>query len=355
MFSQFSEVSDLFFPRTRSFHSTAIKRARRRPQFPSVKAADLGLIDEDAAKKHTNYTKADEEALSKKYNPAQVAAIKAGEESTSPHDLYLQSRPRGDLWRMTYKDDDLSEIDATLDRTPKREIHRDSLKQIRPKSSSEMDLSVAKFLAEVGEKAQNHEANPGEQAKQEEEIERHLAHFVTDSRSLFEAPNEEAYQALDESSHNFMRKPLPKINDPVIKEVADPADSIGPEMRRLQKELGWSISRIKAIETKMLYRSWVVNQTRMGKIQSAFRIVIAGNRNGLLGVGIGKSREAADATMQARISAIRNMKPIKRYEERTIFGEVTGKSGAVRVRLRSMGPGQLRRYVPLQLLTLIFQ
>ncbi|KAG9540659.1 hypothetical protein KCU71_g19643, partial [Aureobasidium melanogenum] len=52
-----------------------------------------------------------------------------------------------------------------------------------------------------------------------------------------------------------------------------------------------------------------------------------------------KSGEDEDAIRQAQYAAIRNMKPIPRYENRTIFGEVEGKVGASVVQLSSRPPG----------------
>jgi len=41
----------------------------------------------------------------------------------------------------------------------------------------------------------------------------------------------------------------------------------------------------------------------------------------------------------ARLAAIRNLQPIPRYEERTIFGDVKGKVSAVEVKLFARPPG----------------
>ena len=96
---------------------------------------------------------------------------------------------------------------------------------------------------------------------------------------------------------------------------------------------------IKRIRVKNLVAHRVVNQTRMGKIQSLYYLTIAGNQNGMVGIGEGKAVEDEDGRRQAMMNAIRNMRPIARYEERTIFGEVEGKVGAAVVRLSSRPPG----------------
>src|ERR1700761_8639650 len=53
------------------------------------------------------------------------------------------------------------------------------------------------------------------------------------------------------------------------------------------------------------------------------------------------------------MNAIRNMKPIPRYEERTIYGDVTAKVGAVVVQLSSRPPGISfpPQYIQIRLMT----
>ena len=61
----------------------------------------------------------------------------------------------------------------------------------------------------------------------------------------------------------------------------------------------------------------------------------------MLGIGEGKAAEFEDGMRQALMNAIRNMQPIARYEERTIYGEVEGKFGATVVKLSSRPPGEM--------------
>ncbi|KAI5363006.1 putative ribosomal protein S5 [Septoria linicola] len=112
-----------------------------------------------------------------------------------------------------------------------------------------------------------------------------------------------------------------------------------PHMLRLSQQTGLSKDEIRKIRVKNLVTHRVVNQTRMGKIQSLYFLTIAGNQNGMLGIGEGKAAEDEDGRRQAMMNAIRNMKPIPRYEERTIFGEVEGKVGASIVKLSARPPG----------------
>ena len=68
-------------------------------------------------------------------------------------------------------------------------------------------------------------------------------------------------------------------------------------------------------------------------------LAIAGNKNGLLGIGQAKGQEAGNTMALAKVNAIRNMKPIPRYEERTIYGDVEAKVSAVKVKLMARPPG----------------
>ncbi|KAF7186180.1 putative 37S ribosomal protein S5, mitochondrial [Pseudocercospora fuligena] len=114
---------------------------------------------------------------------------------------------------------------------------------------------------------------------------------------------------------------------------------VDPHMLRLMQQTGMTKEEIRRIRVKNLVTHRVVNQTRMGKIQSLYFLTIAGNMEGMLGIGEGKAAEDEDGRRQAMYSAIRNMKPIPRYEERTIYGEVEGKVGASVVKLSARPPG----------------
>lgn len=112
-----------------------------------------------------------------------------------------------------------------------------------------------------------------------------------------------------------------------------------PHMTRLCQQTGMTRDQIRRIRVKNLVSHRVVNQTRMGKIQSLYFLTIAGNQEGMLGIGEGKAAEDEDGRRQAMMNAIRNMKPIPRYEERTIYGDVEAKVGASVVRLSARPPG----------------
>lgn len=111
------------------------------------------------------------------------------------------------------------------------------------------------------------------------------------------------------------------------------------EYTELKQLTGMKLDEITSIYTKVLVVRQVHNQTRLGKIRSAAVIVIAGNGNGRLGMGTSKSTDIITARQTAKLLAIRNMKPVRRYENRTIYGQVTSKVSGTVVALESRPPG----------------
>jgi small subunit ribosomal protein S5 len=123
------------------------------------------------------------------------------------------------------------------------------------------------------------------------------------------------------------------------KEGSDPRDADG-KWTRLMKQTGMTLDEIFGLKTKQLVTNFVTNQTRLGKIRRVYVLSIAGDGNGRLGIGEGKAIEPDEASNKALQMAIKNMRPIPRYEERTIFGEVEGKVAACEVTLMSRPPGE---------------
>ncbi|GAB7332340.1 hypothetical protein MBLNU13_g04165t1 [Cladosporium sp. NU13] len=117
------------------------------------------------------------------------------------------------------------------------------------------------------------------------------------------------------------------------------AEGLDPRILRLSQQTGMTPREIARLRVKNLVNHRVVNQTRMGKIQSLYFLTIAGNENGMLGIGEGKAAEDEDGRRQAMMNAIRNMRPVPRYEERTIYGDVEAKVGASVVQLSARSPG----------------
>ncbi|KAH6900094.1 hypothetical protein B0T10DRAFT_14838 [Thelonectria olida] len=128
----------------------------------------------------------------------------------------------------------------------------------------------------------------------------------------------------------------------MYKHAVDPEDQgqdDSGKFQEIKRLTGMSLKDIRSLLTKSLVTRWVSNQTRLGKVRSTSVVAIAGNGNGRLGLGMAKSTEAGVADETAQMLAIRNMKPIRRYENRTIYGDVSAKVSGTVVELMSRPPG----------------
>ncbi|EPX70654.1 ribosomal protein subunit S5 [Schizosaccharomyces octosporus yFS286] len=83
----------------------------------------------------------------------------------------------------------------------------------------------------------------------------------------------------------------------------------------------------------------VVNQTRKGKIPSIYVLTVVGNRNGVIGYGEGKAANYSLSYKQSCARAVKSMKSIPRYENRTVYGNLHKKFHAVHLTLRSRPAG----------------
>ncbi|KAG6010280.1 hypothetical protein E4U21_007329 [Claviceps maximensis] len=128
----------------------------------------------------------------------------------------------------------------------------------------------------------------------------------------------------------------------LYKSAADPEDEgqdDGGHYQEIKRLTGMTLKDIQSIYRKVLVTRWVSNQTRLGKVRSTSVVAIAGNGDGRLGLGIAKSTEAGLAAETAQLLAIRNMKPIRRYENRTIYGNSKAKVSGTVVELFTRPPG----------------
>ncbi|KAG8628074.1 hypothetical protein KVT40_003947 [Elsinoe batatas] len=407
-------------PPRRQFHSTPSNQARRKPNFASVRAVDLGLItttkfrsgrqtfalakDLPQRPKHKDkkdetaprpayrdpravdrvmvsqaldsatsffkpYTPREKQLLALKYTPEQVAALEAAEASINPEDIAAQGRMRDDAMRIEYKDD-FSRILPLIDH-PIRAPDEDIDPGIRPLTEQETAARFADWFEAVAQR-QEDKVEAGDELVTETqallrdvkagvELGIHPADGLTPQERLLklrryaeehedEFDDVVAFERFVADPNNFYYSPkgtldsqsdvladeLPRLEDP---RIVTENESEDPHMERLILQTGLEDEVIRNIKTKILVQHRVVNQTRMGKIQSMYYLCIAGDGEGMLGVGEGKSTEADEAARKSKLNAIRNMKPIPRYENRTIFGEVEGKVGASIVKLSARHPG----------------
>lgn len=270
-----------------------------------------------AAKSFPSYAEKDKAWLKEHYTPAQYAALEAGEAAVDPQDLAQQATVREDPMAIEYIDD-FATIHPVIDK-PLRAPKENYDPKLRFKTEDEIAEDFAKFMADMPEGATR------------------LDYIKFRDNMRLTVGKEEAERNPRNSLAPSIPKGLAGLKRPGAAKVGE-AD-IDPAMKRLMRQTGLSHEAIRRFRVKNLVVHTVTNQTRLGKIQSMYYLTIAGNGRGLLGIGEGKSTEAEDARRQAHFNAIRNMQPIPRYEDRTIFGDVKVKMGAVELELMTRPPG----------------
>lgn len=146
-------------------------------------------------------------------------------------------------------------------------------------------------------------------------------------------------------AHSAEQNDLGKI--PGVKgmfRTATEDDAEDPEgnFTEMKRVTGLTVKEIRSLLCKTLVVRFVSNQTRLGKVRSFSVMAMAGNGNGRLGIGQAKSTDMATATATATGLAIRTMKPVRRYENRTIYGNVTAKISGTVAEVQSRPPGMHR-------------
>lgn len=324
LFCSYSRYTVARVPR-RQFHSTPIY-AERKPKDPNVKASEIKSWRDLKESDFQGFTPEEKARLRQEYTPEQVAAIEAGEKSIKPNELSEQILPRDDPWAFQYIDD-FSTIEPGVDNPPRAPMT-------------------------------NHD--PNSRLKEEEEFVDDLAHFIdtmpededpthwvkfTDNVRLtagkmeaeLDSPSSLAPEIFEEGeTFKNLGSFKPKLGSG---EGQKKDGEISPALQRLMHATGYTQDMIRGLRVKSLVSHDVVNQTRLGKVRKAYVLSVAGNGKGLLGIGEGKSEEPGEAQIQSQYRAIRNMQPILRYENRTTYGDVRGKVGAVDLVLMHRPPG----------------
>ena len=309
----------------RKFHCSRSLAARRKPTYPSLKAPEVRA--NPTFDPGQPYTKAEKDALSRRYTPAQIEAIEAGESAVDTEDLANQATLRQDSFALQYIDD-LSKIHPVID-MPIRAPESNYDPNLRFKEEDELFDGYVDTIMNMPENSDQLDDNA---------VEEMFDKFrVTVGKEEAEL-NPRSYLAPEIPVIDSLKPPEPPKDeeDPdALKRDADVEEHI----QRLIRQTGFTRQQIRRFRVKNLVQHRVVNQTRMGKIQSLYYLSVAGNGKGLLGIGEGKATEPEAAKRQATFSAIRNMQPIPRYEERTIFGDVSGKVGATELVIMNRPPG----------------
>lgn len=346
----FAKASTTALPKPtpqRSFHSSAARAARkRRPHYPSIKAEDLKQLNEFAEAEYPKYDTSETSLLEKQYTPSQIAAIKAAESAIDARDLVTQGSQRTDPWRLPY-DDNLAEVDPVTDHAEKLSGQDIPGKlSFREANEVERDANIARIATEQLAKMYPNgipegQLDPVEQQKLQDAMEAALTQATLDPRSTYTGKNQAAIDTLADPRHSIIAPDLPRLENRMARQTRriSAEEEEDPRQKRLLQYMGWDKQQLKKIRTKTLVAHSVTNQTRMGKIRSMYYLTIAGNQDGLLGVGEGKSVEPEEGRTQSIMSAIRNMKPVPRYENRTTFGDLEKKVGATKVQLFARPPG----------------
>ncbi|KAK4221788.1 hypothetical protein QBC38DRAFT_491374 [Podospora fimiseda] len=373
-----------------SFHTSSSLEARKRSRFSSVHARDLGLINdqgefnEQELQKFTEqkmgpvkFSPEEMEELSKIYTPEQIAAIEAGDAAINPRDLTIQGRLRDDPYVLPYLDD-FAEHQPIIDKRPQRnpppdphakfmdldEFTEDLIKWADKFRVGEVTGTMKRLVDFVPEEYQSvaegqwpgevrDEAHKQFKAYLQQTVERQAKDKLDGQEGAGITDADVLQYILERSimtddglkSNSSLAPALPRKVPGVAGLYArsvDPADEgLDPLgiYQDVKKRTGLTVQQMLDLRTKRLVHRFVSNQTRLGKIQSSSVIYVAGNGNGMLGIGMAKSTEPVIATNKARLMAIRNLQPIRRYENRTIYGNVKGKVSGTVVELSARPPG----------------
>lgn len=95
----------------------------------------------------------------------------------------------------------------------------------------------------------------------------------------------------------------------------------------------------KTLEELVIEIKSVVKVTQGGRQRRFSATVVVGDRNGTVGIGIGKANEVPDAIKKAIQAANKNLIKVKLIDNRTIPHEVTAKSGAAMVMIKPAPAG----------------
>jgi small subunit ribosomal protein S5 len=305
----------------------------------------MGLIDKEPAARELfkPYSEKEKALLAKKYTREQIRAIEAGEEAIRPEDLKRQGVVRTDIGSISYLDD-FRHYRNVIDKKPPDNAPIDP--NARFMTYDELTQSFIDYHKKLEK-----ENPPPAPDDPEGKFDSTRLNFM---RADYESPRYMGTHGPIPSGPNLFAPAIPKkleldgrpktTEDGQVEEVsreakADPRDPEGV-YNLVIRQTGLTMDEIMNLKVKVLVRNFVANQTRLGKVRSLFCIAIAGNKNGQLGIGQAKGQETLNTMNLAKISAIRNMKPIPRYEERTIFGDVEAKVSGTIVKLMARPPGK---------------
>lgn len=108
----------------------------------------------------------------------------------------------------------------------------------------------------------------------------------------------------------------------------------------LAKLTGLNQRYISNLYVRPIVMKRVSCQTSKGKIPNFYALTVVGDKNGMIGLGEGKSRDGMrTALVKAHWNAVKNLTPIPLYENRTILGDIEYKFHAVKLFIKSAPSG----------------
>ena len=355
----------------------------------------MGLVFEEGVDKMVEYrkmfpkyTKDEIKTLAKRYTPEQIQAIKAADDAVAAQDLAEQGELRADTYKIDYIDD-FKDYQPIIDKRPRKNSPpdhsarfmnldeftqdliewADQFRQGEPTGNmkkladfapeeyrnlperewpanvmNEADIRFKAFLREQAD-MNRRDVQSGRRNEADE------AFQITDGDILSYILERSSFTDGNLKGNSFMAHALPsKVPGVAGMYKSNNIEESGLDdegtWQDLKKRTGMSVRDILSIRTRTIVTRTVSNQTRMGKIRSWSVMIAAGNQNGWLGLGTAKSTEPLLAIQKAKNAAISSMQPIRRYEERTIYGTVEKKVGAAIVRLEARPPGKFLDICP---------
>lgn len=363
-----------------SFHASAPVAGRKRSPFKNVKADEVNLNDPETRRKFKeeslpDWDETDLKSLKKKYTPEQLSAVQLGEEIIDADDLAVQGRLRNDPYAFEYLED-FSKVRPVVDKRVKTYRPVDTtakfmtpdefgddfvefVRQLNEKRGVSHDITYEQALTMYDEMRSKMLNSDPESALSTNELMEAMDRVVGESEAAdnpAEISDLEAYKYIaernsmtgfdggDTSLAPDLPDKVPGVAGLYKRQMDETDEGLDPEgtYQELKKKTGMSVRQILDIfnrHTKILVRRYVSNQTRLGKIRSTYILAMAGNGNGRLGMGEAKSVDSEISIMKAKLSAIQNMVPIRRYEDRTIYGNVEAKVGGTIVQMFTRPPG----------------
>ncbi|KAH8770143.1 37S ribosomal protein S5 [Diaporthe sp. PMI_573] len=322
-----------------NFHASAPMAGRKRSPFKNVKADELDLSNPETRRRFKeeslpDWDETDLKSLKKKYTPEQLSAVQLGEKVIDTDDLAVQGRIRNDPYAFEYLED-FSKVRPVVDKRVKNYRPVDTTAKFM--TPDEFGDDFVEFVRQLNEKRED--LAKGIDSEGPEEISDLEAYkYLMERNSMTGFDGGDTHLAPD------LPDKVPGVAGLYKRQMDESDGGLDPEgtYQELKKKTGMSVREILDIfnkQTKILVRRYVSNQTRLGKIRSTYILAMAGNGNGRLGIGEAKSVDSEVSVMKAKLSAIQNMVPIRRYENRTIYGNVEAKVGGTIVQMYTRPPG----------------